>query len=71
MDDPRSHLVPGREYDVHLEDCCISGDLRGCFLRAEPEIEDGEIIGYEYWFDFGWIGPEWSHKWKATERKEG
>lgn len=49
-------LVPGRVYDICLDDCCINGWLRGRFLRYEEdevEVPYGEYV--DLVFDIGFF----------------
>ncbi len=55
----RRGLVPGRRYTIHVEDCCVEGDLVGTFLGLGEE-ENGEFFCAV--FDFGtldWSGAVW------------
>jgi hypothetical protein len=69
-------LTVGKRYRVTFHDCCVEGEIEGVFQRLEALVgkddefthpgDVGVIYGYQYHFDFGWVGPDWG-QWKAEE----
>jgi len=68
MSNPRAEdLIPGKRYEITLEDCCIQGTLFGTFLHPNAfQDEDGFIYDWEYHFDIGVLGPCWG-QWTTKE----
>lgn len=53
-------LEVGRRYRVNIDDCCVTGQLIGTFLRGGVDEEDlhgeaGKYYWYRLIFDFGWL----------------
>lgn len=55
----RTELVPGRRYEVEIDDCCVQLTLAGTFedFTEFPAEEGGGVDGYR--FDFGVLEPAW------------